>query len=89
MPELGTLILDFIRQREEIDIERDELIVKATNKYLEQLRDLQKKLTVDRQMDAAAAVNAEIRRIKARPDYVAALSFLTPEGPPLPPNFQK
>ena len=88
-PELGALILNFIRQREDIDIERYELIIKTTGKYIEQLQQLQKKLTVDRQMDAATAVNAELRRVKSRPDYVTAQSVLTPEGPPLPPNFPK
>jgi serine/threonine protein kinase len=88
-PKLADLQEFYIQARYNIHRARSEQLVADTEKYIKQLQDMQKKLTVDGQMDAAASVNAELRRIKSRHDYTAALTDLAPEGPPVPPNLLK
>ena len=82
--ELMELQKKFFNLREEIKRTRAECVVGATEKHVKKLQDLQRKLTVEGQMDTAAIVNAEIRRVRARVDYIEAQSEISPQGPPEP-----
>lgn len=79
--ELAALQQRFIQLSGEIKTNRAKQIVSITEKYEKNLKDLQKKLTVGGQMDAATVVNAEIRRVNTRSDYLTALKELNPEPP--------
>jgi hypothetical protein len=76
----------FFLLREENRRKRAEQLVDTTEKYVKKLQDVQKKLTVGGQMETAAAVNAEIKRVRTRVDYIEAQNELSPpQGPPVPP----
>ena len=83
--ELMELQKKFFQQLDEIKRQRAENIVGATEKHVKKLQELQKKLTVEGQMDTAAIVNAEIKRVRSRVDYVEAQNEISPQGPPEPP----
>jgi len=74
--------------REENRRSRAEGVVSVTEKYVKQLQELQKRLTVDGQMETAALVNAEIKRVRSRIDYVEAQNEISPQGPPEPPALR-
>jgi serine/threonine protein kinase len=73
-------------QLEDIKRGRAEGIVNTTEKYVKKLQALQKKLTVEGQMDTAAIVNAEIKRVRSRVDFIEAQNEISPQGPPVPPS---
>jgi hypothetical protein len=74
--------------REEFKRSRAESVVNTTEKYVKKLQELQKKLTVDGQMETAAIVNAEIKRVRSRVDYIEAQNEISPQGPPEPPTLR-
>lgn len=76
----------FFLIREENRRVRAESILATTEKYVKKLQELQKRLTVAGQMDTAALVNAEIKRVRTRIDYLDAQNELSPQGPPVPPE---
>lgn len=80
-PEVGTLQQSFLKKRESVEKRRAQEIVKITDRYVAQLSELQRKLTVQGQMDAASAVNAELRRTRSRTDYLQAMECLAPPKP--------
>jgi serine/threonine protein kinase len=83
--ELMELQKKFFLLRDELKRTRAESIVGTTEKHVKKLQELQKKLTVEGQMDTAAIVNSEIKRVRSRVDYIEAQSELSPQGPPEPP----
>ena len=89
IPELEALQRRFIKIKNEIRIAHAKRTVKLAGNYLKQLESLQKRLTVKRQMEAAASVNAEIKSLENRSEYISAQKLLAPEGPPLPPDWEK
>lgn len=74
---------------EEIKRGRAENVVNTTEKYVKKLQELQKKLTVGGQMETAAIVNAEIRRVRSRVDFIEAQNEISPQGPPEPPTLHQ
>jgi hypothetical protein len=54
-------------------------VVSLVDKFRLRLESLQKNLTRAGQMDPAAAVNAEIKRLSARPEYLAAKAAIETE----------
>jgi len=74
---------------EEIKRNRAEGVVNTTEKYVKKLQELQKKLTVEGQMDTAAVVNAEIKRVRSRVDFIEAQNEISPQGPPVPPAMRQ
>jgi serine/threonine protein kinase len=86
--ELAVLQKKYYSVREENRRNRAESVVNTTEKYVKKLQELQKKLTVEGQMETAALVNAEIKRVKARVDFIEAQNEISPQGPPLPPTMQ-
>jgi len=87
--ELAVLQKKYCLLREELKRRHAENIVKTTEDYVKKMQELQKKLTVDGQMDTAAIVNAEIKRVRARADYIEAQNEISPQGPPPPPTMQE
>jgi hypothetical protein len=87
--ELATLQKTFYLLREENRRSRAESVINATEKHVKKLQELQKKLTVEGQMDTAASVNAEIKRVRSRVDFIDAQNEISPQGPPLPPTMQQ
>ena len=87
--ELAELQRRFLQLKDGQRRSRAESVVSTTMKHIKQLEALQKKLTVDGQMEAAAVVNAEIKRVQTRADYLGAHNELTPQGPPIPPTLQE
>ena len=75
-------------QLETIKHSRAEGVVNTTEKYVKRLQVLQKKLTVEGQMETAAIVNAEIKRVRSRVDYIEAQNEISPQGPPEPPSMR-
>ena len=73
---------------EEIKRSRAEGVVNTTEKYVKKLQGLQKKLTVEGQMETAAIVNAEIKRVRSRVDFIEAQNEISPQGPPEPPAMR-
>lgn len=73
--------------REEIKRSRAEGVVNTTERYVKKLQELQKKLTVEGQMETAAIVNAEIKRVRSRVDLIEAQNEISPQGPPVPPSL--
>ena len=82
--ELAWLQRKYYNLRDEHRRQRAERLVAATDKYVKRLENLQRDLTVAGQMDAAATVNAEIRRVGARVDLIEAHNEILPQGPPAP-----
>ena len=80
--ELMELQKKFFNMREDIKRAHAESVVGATEKHVKKLLDLQKKLTVEGQMETAASVNAEIKRVRARVDYIEAQSEIAPAASP-------
>lgn len=75
--------------REEHKRKRAEGIVAKTEDYVKRLQELQRRLTVGGQMEEAAVVNTEIRRVRARVDYIEAQNEISPQGPPVPPTLRQ
>ena len=73
---------------EEMKRNRAEGVVNTTEKYVKKLQGLQKKLTVEGQMETAAVVNAEIKRVRSRVDFIEAQNEISPQGPPEPPALR-
>ncbi|MEI7902410.1 MAG: hypothetical protein WCK89_19345, partial [bacterium] len=86
--ELAVLQKKFLVLREENRRNRAESVVNTTEKYVKELQELQKKLTVEGQMDVAAMVNDEIKRVRSRVDFIEAQNEISPQGPPVPPTLQ-
>ncbi len=82
--ELSDLQRKHFSLRDEQKRKRAEMLVDATERYVKRLQELQRTLTVDGKMEAAAAVNTEIRRVRARVDFIEAHSEIAPQGPPAP-----
>ncbi|MDD3545689.1 MAG: serine/threonine-protein kinase [Kiritimatiellae bacterium] len=82
--ELAQLQRKHFNLRDEHRRQRAERLVAATDKYVKRLENLQRDLTVAGQMDAAATVNTEIRRVRARVDLIEAHNEILPQGPPAP-----
>ena len=74
---------------EELKRSRAESVVNTTEKYVKALQELQKKLTVEGQMETAAIVNAEIKRVRSRVDFIEAQNEISPQGPPVPPAIRQ
>jgi len=74
---------------EEMKRGRAEGVVNTTEKYVKKLQELQKKLTVEGQMETAAIVNAEIKRVRSRVDFIEAQNEISPQGPPVPPTLHQ
>ena len=74
---------------EELRRSRAESVVGTTLKHIKKLEELQKKLTQEGQMETAAIVNAEIKRVHARADFIGAQNEIAPQGPPVPPTLQE
>jgi serine/threonine protein kinase len=87
--ELAELQKRFLLLRDEHRRSRAESVVDTTAKHIKKLEALQKKLTVEGQMEAAAVVNAEIKRVQTRVDFIEAHNEIAPQGPPLPPTLQE
>jgi hypothetical protein len=87
--ELADLQKKFLLLREEHKRSRAENVVNTTEKYVKKLQELQKKLTVEGQMETAAIVNAEIKRVHARADFIEAQNEISPQGPPVPPTLRE
>ncbi|MDR2850122.1 MAG: protein kinase [Verrucomicrobiota bacterium] len=86
--ELADLQKKFLSMRDEHRRGRAENVVEITVKHIKDLGALQKKLTVDGQMEAAAIVNAEIKRVQLRAEFIEAQNEVTPQGPPVPPTLK-
>jgi tRNA A-37 threonylcarbamoyl transferase component Bud32 len=82
--ELADLQRKHLNLRDENVRKRAERLVGATEKYVKRLENLQRGLTVAGKMDAAATVNTEIRRVRARVDFIEAHNEISPQGPPVP-----
>lgn len=78
---LAELQKRFIRMRDEVRLLRAQKVVKVFGDYLGKLEVLQKRFTKEGKMDAATAVNAEIKVIRVRQDYVEAQAELVVTGP--------
>ncbi len=87
--ELAVLQKKFFMLREDNRRKRAESVVNATEKHVKKLQELQKKLTVEGQMETAAIVNAEIKRVRSRVDFIEAQNEISPQGPPVPPTLQQ
>ncbi len=87
--ELAELQKKYCQLREEYKRNRAENVVSTTEKYVKKLQELQRKLTVEGQMETAAIVNAEIKRVRARVDFIEAQNEISPQGPPVPPTLQE
>ena len=87
--DLAVLQKKFYALREENRRIRAESVVNTTEKHVKKLQELQKKLTVDGQMETAAIVNAEIKRVRSRADFIEAQNEVSPQGPPVPPTLQQ
>lgn len=74
---------------EELRRSRAESVVDTILKHIKKLEELQKKLTQEGQMETAAIVNAEIKRVHARADFISAQNEIAPQGPPVPPTLQE
>ncbi|MBP5510430.1 MAG: protein kinase [Kiritimatiellae bacterium] len=85
-PDLAELQRTYIALQNDIRHKRAEKIVDATEKYVKQLQEVQKKLTVAGNMEKASGVNTEIRRVRSRVDFLEAQNELHPAEPPLPPE---
>ena len=83
--DLAELQRKFIVAREDLKRKRAERVIAAFDKYLKQLQELQRSLTVSGQMESAASVNLELRNVRARVDYIEAQNLILPQGPPVPP----
>ena len=86
-PELPVLQQRYVAEQISIRRKRAERVIGITEGYLQKLRDFQKKLTVAGHMEAAALVNAEIRRVRTQMVYLEAQNELHPPGPPEPPDL--
>ncbi|MDD4101709.1 MAG: serine/threonine-protein kinase [Kiritimatiellae bacterium] len=82
--ELAQLQRKYFNLRDEHRRKRAERLVEATEGYVKRLQELQRNLTVAGEMDAAATVNTEIRRVRARVDFIEAHNEILPQGPPAP-----
>ena len=87
--QLAELQKKFLLLREEHKRSRAERVTNTTAKYVKKLQELQKRLTVEGQMETAAIVNAEIKRVHARADYIEAQNEISLQGPPVPPTLQE
>ena len=87
--QLADLQRKFYLLKEENKRHRAESVVSTIEKYVKKLQELQKRLTVEGQMETAAIVNAEIKRVRSRVDFIEAQNEISPQGPPLPPTMQE
>ena len=85
-PDLADLQRTYIALQNDIRRTRAEKLVAATEKYVKQLQEVQKKLTVAGNMEKASGVNTEIRRVRSRVDFLEAQNELQPPDQPLPPD---
>ena len=76
--ELAALQRKYHQMRSDMKRNRAEQIVAVTEKYVQELLTLQRRLTVEGQMETAALVQAEIKRVRARIDYIEAQNLLSP-----------
>jgi serine/threonine protein kinase len=86
---LADLQKKYMLVNEELRRSRAESLVDTTLKHIKKLEGLQKKLTQEGQMETAAIVNAEIKRVNARADFISAQNEIAPQGPPLPPPLRE
>ena len=86
---LADLQKKYMLVNEELRRSRAESLVDTTLKHIKKLEGLQKKLTQEGQMETAAIVNAEIKRVNARADFMSAQNEIAPQGPPLPPPLRE
>lgn len=84
--ELSALQKRYIVLRNELYRQRAENIVTTITQHIKKLENTLKRFTVEGQMEAAAIVNAEIKRVQNHGVYLEALKELEPQGPPLPPS---
>jgi len=86
---LADLQKKYMLVNEELRRSRAESLVDTTLKHIKKLEGLQKKLTQEGQMETAAIVNAEIKRVNARADFMSAQNEIAPQGPPLTPPLRE
>ena len=79
---LATLQRKYYQMKNDMRRNKAEQIVSTTEKYAKDLLELQKKLMVDKQMEAAALVQAEMKRVRSRIDYIDAQNLLAPPAAP-------
>jgi len=86
LAELSALQRKYYQLRNDIKHIKAEQIVATTEKYVKELLALQRHLTVEGQMDTAALVQAEIKRVRSRLDYIEAQNLIstTPTENPQP-----
>ena len=70
--ELGALQHRFRGQLGRYRLERSRKLLASANRQLAALAGLQKKLTIQGEMDEAAEVNTEIKRVRSSPEFLAA-----------------
>ena len=75
---LATLQRKYAQLKTDMRRNRAEQTVSITEKYVQELLALQRKLTVDGQMEAAARVQAEMKHVRSRIDYIEAQNLLSP-----------
>ncbi|MCL2104598.1 MAG: serine/threonine-protein kinase [Kiritimatiellaeota bacterium] len=76
--ELSELQRKYHQLRNEMRRTRAEQIISSTDNYVQELLALQRRLTVEGQMETAALIQAEIKRARARIDYIEAQSLIAP-----------
>ena len=87
-PRLSKLQQDHLALLTEYSRVRATSISKAATDLIAHLEELQKKHTLEGHMEVAAAVNAEIKRVRNSPEYTAAKQALEPP-PPVPASTNK
>jgi len=70
--DLRGLQVRFRDAAQQYSLERSREILSLTDKYVSRLEAMQRKLTIEGQMDDAIACSAEIRRVKSNPAFTAA-----------------
>jgi len=76
--ELAALQRKYHQLRNDMRRNRAEQMIAITDKYVQELLNHQRKLTVEGQMETAALVQAEIKRVRLRVDYLEAQNLISP-----------
>ncbi len=84
LPRLMQVQNDFRLKKDKHKSDYAARVVEIADVHLNKLQDVVRRLTVEGQMEKAAEVNTEIRRVRALPEYVEAKQILIMQGPPFP-----
>jgi len=82
--ELAALQRKHYQLKNDMRRNKAEQIVSATEKYVQALLTLQRKMMGDKQMEAAALVQSEMKRVRSRSDYIEAQTLLSPPAATTP-----